>query len=143
METITIYRYEDFSQIDEWDADQLMRALCDIPIEEEVQIPIEEEPNNPPLTQPSPRSTGRTSEIVHQLQADVEKMNYLYMQQTEEICFLKLRIEKLEEKQKKNINNPKKIIHGQSKGIYPKKSTTADLSSSHLHHARQVKPRRS
>jgi hypothetical protein len=129
--------------MDEWDADELMAALCDLPLEIEVSNVLEEVVTSPPIQHASPRSTGRTSEIIHQLQSDVEKMHFLFMQQTEEIYFLKLRIEKMEEKQKKNINTPKKIIHGQSKGLYPKRSPSQDLSGSHLDYARQIKSRRS
>jgi hypothetical protein len=143
MDTFTTYQYADFSKIDEWDADELMAALCDLPVSIEVHNVVEEIVPSTPIQHHSPRNTGRTSEIIHQLQADVEKMHFLLLQQTEEIYFLKSRIEKIEEKQKKNINTPKKIPHGQSKGLYPKRSTSQDISSTHLDYARQIKSRRS
>jgi hypothetical protein len=144
MDSFTSYRYADFSNFDNWDADELMAALCDLPVEViEIHPPIEDTSLAPNHSTPSPRNTGRTTEMIHHLQAEVEKINFLYMQQAEEICFLKLRIEKMEEKQKKNINIPKKITHGQSKGLYTKRTTSQDISGSHLDHPRQIKPRRS
>jgi hypothetical protein len=89
MDQITTYRYADFSKIDEWDADELMAALCDLPVEIEViQLP-EPTVQHIPIAEPSPRTSTRTSETLQRLQADIEKMRYFHLQQAEEIYFLK------------------------------------------------------
>ena len=143
MEEITTYLYADFEKMDEWDADELMAALCDLPVEiAVVQVP-EPTIRHVPHAEPSPRTSTRTSETLQRLQADVEKMRYFHLQQAEEICFLKSKIEKLEELQKKNINYTKKIPHGQGQRLYSKESNETDLPSSNLDYTRQTKSRRS
>jgi hypothetical protein len=142
MDQITTYRYADFSKIDEWDADELMAALCDLPVEVEViQLP-EPTVQHIPIAEPSPRTSTRTSETLQRLQADVEKMRYFHLQQAEEIYFLKSKIEKLEEQQKKNINLTKRICHGQGQRVHSKKSNTTDISSANIDYTRQIKSRR-
>lgn len=138
----TTYRYANYEQFEDMDADQLIALLCDIPIEIQTVETYEVLLPETYIPAPSPRSTTRTTETLQRLQSEVEKIRYLHMQQAEEIYFLKSKIDRLEEAQRKNINLAKKIPHGQGQRIHTKKANTGDLSSTHLDHPRQTKSRR-
>ena len=133
------YRYNSLLDNTDWNADEIMNIFCDIPVTITIPDFLKDEISTPAV-QTSPRSTSRTNTNLQKMQEAIENIQFLCLQQSEEIYFLKSKIDKIEMTIKKNTVIIKKQQHGEGQR---KRAAPEQNPGIALDYTKQTKSRRS
>lgn len=134
------------SDFEHYDADELLEAILDIPGPPPFlkQVFLEESVCANAVSRTN-KESPRHNPLLQNIQVELEKLQFLAMQQTEEIYYLKSKMEGLEARLQKNIKE-KKASANERKSERRKTIQDirkADVSSALIDYTRQVKSRRS